>query len=95
MFVGTTPERPMVFALGFANRQIIDAGEAPPHVTVFVEFPILIAVGAEPVAAVVTPLIGKAHGNAVLVPGPDLLDQPVLELARPFAREEADDLTSA
>jgi hypothetical protein len=31
-----------------------------------VEFPVLVAVAAEPVAAVVVPLIGKAYGDAVL-----------------------------
>jgi hypothetical protein len=31
-----------------------------------VEFPVLVAIAAEPVAAVVVPLIGKAYGDAVL-----------------------------
>src|SRR5689334_24664683 len=35
------------------------------------EFPILVAIAAEPVAAVVVPFIGKTHRYAVVVEGPD------------------------
>src|SRR5262249_34303222 len=43
---------------------------------------------AEPVAAVIVPLVGEAHRDAVLAEGPQLLDQPVVELAIPFARQK-------
>ena len=42
--------RPEEFALGFPDRQIIDRGEAARHQAVLVELPVLIAVGAKPVA---------------------------------------------
>src|SRR5262249_414414 len=41
---------------------------------------------------IVVPLVGEAHRDAVLGERPELLDQPVVELLRPFAGEEADDL---
>jgi hypothetical protein len=48
---------------------------------VLLKFPVLISVAAEPVAAVVVPLVREAHGNAVLAESPDFLDQAVVELA--------------
>ena len=60
-----------------------------------VELPVLVAVGAEPVAAVVVPLVGEAHRDAVVGEGPELLDQPVVELARPLALQERDDRVAA
>src|SRR4029078_11084245 len=41
---------------------------------------------------VVVPLIGKAHSDAVSVPGPELLDQPVVELFRTLSFQKRDDL---
>ena len=38
--------------------------------------------------AVVMPFVGEAHGNAIVVKGPNLLDEPVVELAVPLARQE-------
>ena len=81
----------MIFAFAFADRQIVDAGDAMLHQAVRVEFPILIAVTAKPMTAVVTPFIGKAHGDAIAAECPQLLDQPVIEFAIPFARQEIDD----
>src|SRR5882672_6290336 len=82
---------PMVFPLRGRDRQIVYRGVAAAHQPAFVELPVLVAVGAEPVAGIVTPLIGEAHRDPVAGEGPELLDQPVIELARPFAREESDD----
>src|SRR6185369_6243142 len=59
---------------------------------VLVEFPIFIAVGAEPGAAVVMPFIGEAHGDAVALPGPHFLDQTIIMFLGPFASQEGDDL---
>src|ERR1700676_634761 len=86
--VGTPPQRPMIFALAFRNRQIVDAGDTQSHQAVFVEFPVLVAIAAKPMAAVVVPLVGKAHGYAVVAKRPELLDQPVVQFARPFTRQE-------
>jgi hypothetical protein len=43
------------------------------------------------VAAVVAPLVGKAHGDTIVAEGPDLLDQAIVELPVPLAREERRD----
>ncbi len=61
---------------------------APSHQALFVELPILVAIAAKPVAGIVVPFIGEAHGYAVVAKRPELLDQPIVELAIPFAREE-------
>src|SRR5262249_13243441 len=86
--VGTAAERPVVFALALFNRKIIDAGNTQLHQAVLVEFPVLVAVAAEPVATVVVPLIRKTNRDAVIVKSPNLLDQPVVELALPLARQK-------
>ena len=78
----------MVFAAALRDRKIVDAGDAQAHQAMLVELPILVAVAAKPAAAVVVPLIGKAHRDAVLAEGPDFLDQAVVELALPFACQE-------
>jgi hypothetical protein len=66
VIVGTTAQGPMEAAISLADRRIIDAGETPTHQAVLIELPVLIPVGAEPIAAVVVPLIGEAHGHPVL-----------------------------
>src|SRR6185295_4148028 len=63
-----------------------------PHEPALVEFPVLVAIGAEPVVRIVVPLVREAHGDAVAAEGPELLDEAVVELFRPFAREERRDL---
>jgi hypothetical protein len=88
MLVGAAAERPVVFALAFLDRKIVDAGDAKAHQAVLVELPVLVAVAAKPVAAVVVPFIGEAHGDAVVAEGPDFLDQAVVELAVPLTRQE-------
>ena len=90
VIVGAAAKRPVVLALALLDRQIVDAGDAQTHQAMFVEFPVLIAVAAEPVAAVVMPLIGEAHGNAILAKSPDLLCDTVCgsrELSRQRDRE--------
>src|SRR5438045_600128 len=68
--------------------QIVDAGDPDGHQTVLVELPIFIAVAAEPVARIVAPFVGEAHGYPVVAKRPDFLDQPILQLANPLAYEE-------
>src|SRR6476660_8342312 len=91
MIGGTGPRRPEELALFHRNRHIVDARLAPAHQTVAVELPLLIAIGAEPVAAIVAPFILEAHGDAIVVERPKLLDQAVIDFLRPFACEEGDD----
>src|SRR3954465_12060181 len=88
MIVGAAAEWPVILALALLDRKIVDAGDPQPHQSVFVELPVLVSIAAEPVPAVVVPFIGKSHRNAVLAKGPDLLDQTIVELAAPLARQE-------
>src|SRR5262249_2822962 len=87
----TAAERPVIFTLAFLDREVVYAGDAPAHQAVLIEFPVLVAVAAKPVAAVVMPLVGKAHGDAVLAECPDFLDQALIEFAAPFARQKCFD----
>src|SRR5882672_6977132 len=86
--VGTAPQRPMIFALTFRNRQIVDAGDTQSHQAVLVEFPVFVAVAAKPMTAVVVPLVGKSHGYSVLAKRPEFFNQPIVEFAGPLAREK-------
>src|SRR5207244_12858031 len=88
MVIGASTEEPVIFALAIFDRQFVDAGDPPSHQALFVELPILVAIAAEPVAAIVAPFICKAHGYPVVAKRPDLLDQPIFQLANPFAYEE-------
>src|SRR5512135_15629 len=95
MIVRPPSQGPAVFAVRLPDWQVVDARDAPPHEAVLVELPVLVAVGAEPVARVVMPLVSKAHRYARFAKGPELLDEPVVELLRPFAPEERDDRVTA
>src|ERR1700742_2405867 len=88
-------ERPEVFAVSLFDREIVDAGDPAPHQAVFGKLPVLVAVGAKPAAGVVVPFVGEAHGNAIVRESPQLLDQPVVELAGPFAAEKRNNLCAA
>src|SRR5687767_1180976 len=88
MVVRARAERPEKFALACLDAHIVDARLATAHQARLVELPLLIAVGAVPVATVVAPFIGETHGNPIVRECPDLLDQPVVHLALPFASEE-------
>jgi hypothetical protein len=65
VIVGTATKRPVVAALALRDREIVDAGNAQPRQAVFVELPILVAIAAEPVPAVVVPLIGETNRDTV------------------------------
>jgi hypothetical protein len=52
VIVGAAAKRPAVLALSLLDREIIDAGDAKPHQAVLIEFPVLVAVAAEPITGV-------------------------------------------
>src|SRR5471032_70045 len=89
MVIRATSQRPVELALGFLDRHVVDAGKAVGHQTVFSEFPVLIAIRAEPVARVVVPFVGITHGDAVVGEGPQLFDQAVIQLFLPFAGKKS------
>src|SRR5262245_54184329 len=87
--------RPVEQSLGLIDRQVVDAGDPPLHVSFGVELPVLVAVRAEPLPRGVMPLVGEPHRDAVAGERPQFLDQPVVALLRPLALEELDDLGAA
>src|ERR1700730_15089387 len=91
MVVGATAERPVIFSFALPDRKIIDARDAQAHQAMLVEFPVLVAIAAEPMCAIIVPFIGKADGDTVRMEGPDFLDQPVVELAVPLSRQKGFD----
>src|ERR1700754_2602459 len=85
----------MEFALGLLDREIVDAGEAPLHQTVLSKLPVFVAVRTKPVSRLVVPFVGEAHVDTVSGKGPQLLDETIVELISPFARQKSDDLVPA
>src|SRR6266404_3222275 len=88
MIVWTPAKRPVIFALAIFDRHVVDAGDAPLHETVVVELPILVTIATKPLAGIVMPFIGKAHGYPVAVKRPNHLDQPIVQLMLPFPSEK-------
>src|ERR1700716_365876 len=86
---------PAKAAVFLRNRNIVDAGFAAAHQAGLVEFPLLVAVGAMPLPGIVMPLVLKPHRDVVAVERPEILDQAILMLLRPFASEERDDRGAA
>src|SRR5437879_2418779 len=86
---------PMKTAVFFGDRDIIDAGFGAAHQAMLVELPLLVAVGAMPLPGIVVPLILKPHRDTVAVERPEILDQAILVLLRPFAGEERHDRGAA
>src|SRR4029077_7315640 len=82
---------PVELALALLDGQVVDRGEAPPHEAVLVEFPVLVAIGPEPVIRIVAPFVGEPDGDPIALPGPQLLDQPVIKFLGPFPRQKRDD----
>jgi len=83
------------FSLGFRYGLIVYAGVAALHQAVGRELPVFVAVTAEPLASGVVPLVFEAHSDAIASEGPELLPEPVVEIALPFAGENLDDLAAA
>src|SRR6478735_4130239 len=75
---GADAERPTEAAIAFGNGDVVDAGLAPPHVAGLVELPLLISMGAPPLAGVVMPFVLEADRDAVAGEGPEFLHQPVV-----------------
>src|SRR5579859_1713153 len=95
MRIRSPAEWPMILAVGFLNWQIVDAGMAGKHQAIFIELPVLVAIGAEPVARIIVILVGEAHRDAIALKRPQLFDQSVVKFARPLSSEKGDDLLSS
>src|SRR5262249_14396113 len=77
------------------DREIVNARVSHAYQPVLHKLPVLIPVGAEPMPCVIMPFVREAHGDAMSAERPQLLDQAVLELSRPLAGQEGDDLRPA
>ncbi len=95
MIVGTAAKRPEELAVGFLDREIVDGGVAMMHDAVLIELPVLVSVGAVPVAGVIVTLVGEANGDACAVEGPQLFDEAIVEFALPLSCEEGDDVRAS
>src|ERR1700676_1923899 len=95
MSIRPSAKRPTILAIRFLDRKIIDACEPQTHQAIIIELPILVAVRAIPISRVVVPLIREAHSNAIAGKGPKLFYKPVIQLFRPLASEEGDDVVSS
>ena len=78
VIIGPPSQRPAELAVFFGNGAFVDARKTARHITVVVEFPVLVAIGPEPIAAVIVVFIGIAHGDAVALKRPKFLDQAVV-----------------
>ena len=85
----------MIFPLALLDREVIYAGNAPAHKALLIEFPVLVAVAAKPAAAIIMPFVGKTHRDAVLLEGPDFLDETIIQFPVPLAGQESDDFLPA
>src|SRR5579872_4557099 len=95
MIIRPPSQRPAILAVAFVDRGVVDAGDAPAHEAFFVELPELVAIRPEPIAAIVTPLIGETDRDAILTESPQLLDEAIVKLAAPFAGQEGGDRFAA
>jgi len=94
MIVGPATQRPVILAFAFFDWQVIDARDAQTHQPVLIELPVLVAIAAKPIAAIIVPFVGEANRDSVLAKRPNLLDQAVIELAIPLARQKCFDFRS-
>jgi len=86
---------PTKSSIGFLDWQVVDAGEAEFHVAKFIEFPILVAVGAKPLAGVVVIFILETHGDAIAVECPRGFLEAIIQFLVPLAAEKFNDLCAA
>lgn len=78
MVIGPAAQRPVKLALRLLDGHVIDAGKTPLHESVGSEFPVFIAIGPEPVAGIIVPLVGVPDCDAMVSVQPELFDQPVI-----------------
>ncbi|XUR32166.1 hypothetical protein ACQY74_000193 (plasmid) [Rhizobium leguminosarum bv. trifolii] len=65
MVVWSAAEGPTKLAVRFSDRMSVDAGMTFPHQAILGKFPVLIAIGAEPLTAVVAIFVGVPDGDTI------------------------------
>ena len=66
MIVGPATQRPMILAFALFDWQIIDACDAQTHQPVLIELPVFVAIAAEPMAAIIVPLVSETNRDSIL-----------------------------
>src|SRR5262249_35716223 len=64
------------------------------HQPVLIELPVLVAIAAEPIAAIIVPLVSETNRDSIFAERPNLLDQAVIKLAVPLSCEKCFDFCS-
>jgi len=90
MIVRPAAERPVEFGICRLDWDIVDGGEATLHQSCRIIFPVLVAIRAKPVPAVVMPFIRVAHRDSIAVKCPQFLDEPIIQFLGPFPGQECD-----
>ena len=62
------------------------------NITIFIKFPVFIAIGPEPLSFGIMIFVFEAHRNAVASKRPQFFDQTVIKFLRPLAPQELLDL---
>src|SRR5499427_3804778 len=91
MIVGPATQRPVILAFALFDWQVINAGDPQTHQPVLIELPVLVAIAAKPVAAIIMPFVGEANRDSVLAECPNFLDQAVVKLAIPLTCQKCFD----
>ena len=88
MVVWSATERPTKLAIGFSDRVFVNAGMTFPHQAILGKFPVLVAIGAKPLAAVIAIFVGVSNGDTIAGEGPEFLDEAIVEFLVPLAGQE-------
>ena len=91
MRIGPPAKRPMIFSFRFFDRKIVDRCVSKAHQAIVAKLPILVAIGAKPISRVVVPLVGEPHRNTISSVSPQLFDEPIVQLLRPFTFQKLND----
>ena len=89
MVVRPAAQRPMKLAIRFGDWVLVDARMAFPHQAIFGKLPVLVAIGAEPLATIIAIFVGISDGNTIAGESPEFFDQTVVELLIPLAGQES------
>ena len=78
----------MELTILWGDRQVVDARDAHVDQALLIEGPILVAVAAKPLPAIIMPFIGEAHGDGFIAKRAQFLHQPVVQLALPLKTQK-------
>jgi hypothetical protein len=65
------------------------------HQSVLIEFPILIAMGSEPLSLLVVVFVTESYGDAIFGMCPDLLDKAIIAFYTPFIAKKSGNFVSS